>query len=126
MELAIAACLGWVITTCLFAYLLLKLVERQHEERAAHRIEVDAQRQDTTAQAQSHREEIAALNQARIEEVANLLQRIQAPQYATAEHAGRNATPDPPPLDYEDDAALIAQAQERMDEFSADLEARLH
>lgn len=126
MALALAACLGWVVTTCLFAYLLLKVLDRQSEERAAHRIEVDVQRQENAEAAKSHREEIAALNQARIEEVANLLQRIQAPEQATAEHAGRNATSDPPPLDYEDDEALLAEAQDRMDAFGRDLEARLH
>lgn len=121
---AVAACLGWAVTTCLFGYLLLRVLDRQSEERQAHRIEVDVQRQENAQAAKSHREEIAALNQARIEEVANLLQRIQAPEQATAEHAGRGATPDPPPLDYEDDEALLAEAQERMDAFAADL--RLH
>lgn len=123
LYVALTACFGWVATTCLFAYLLLKVLERQNEERAAHRIEVDVQRQENAQASRSHREEIAALNQARIEEVANLLQRIQAPEYATAEHAGRNATPDPPPLDYEDDVGLLAEAQARMDEFASDLEA---
>jgi hypothetical protein len=55
----------------------------------------------------SHREEMAAFNQARLEEIANLLQRIQAPEAAVAQHAGNNAQEDPERLDLEDDLAVV-------------------
>lgn len=86
---------GWVATTCLFVYLLLKLTERQAEERVAHRIEVDAQRQENAEVAKSHREEIA-----------NLLQRIQAPEVAVANHVAATFQ-DPPQPDLDDDEALL-------------------
>jgi hypothetical protein len=121
MELALAALPG-VITSCLLAYVLKLVLDRHAEERQAHRIEIDVQRQDNASVAKSHREEIAALNQARIEEVANLLQRIQAPEVAVAEHATRDAFVDPPPVDLEDDGQIVANAQQRLEAFAAELE----
>ena len=62
----------------------------------------------------SHREEIAALNQARMVETADLLQRIQAPEAAVAAHAGGTGLPDPPPVNLDDDQQMLAVYEERM------------
>jgi hypothetical protein len=63
----------------------------------------------------SHREEIAALNQARMQETADLLQRIQAPDQAVATHAGDTARPDPPPLNLDDDDQMLEAYRERLE-----------
>jgi uncharacterized membrane protein YhiD involved in acid resistance len=104
-----------IVFVVLFLRALREKDERQDAERKAHREEVSHLHE-------SHRQEIAQLNQARIEEVASLCQRIQAPEVAVVDHAAQNAQPDPPPLDLEDDAAVIANAEARMEEFARDLE----
>lgn len=64
--------------------------------------------------ADSHRKDVAALHQARMEETADLLQRIQAPEQAAASHGAKDALPDPPPVNLEDDEAMLAAYEERM------------
>lgn len=129
---ALAASIGWLITTCLLLWVMERRDRRSQEERTterkAHRDEVaqaaralleQAQHHSSaiTAMAESHRQEIAALNQARCEEVANLCQRIQAPEQAAMTHAAANALPDPVPLDIEDDAELIANREAMLRQF---------
>lgn len=62
----------------------------------------------------SHRQEIAQLNQARMEETADLLQRIQAPEQAVASHVAETAPPDPPPLNLDNDLEMIEEYERRM------------
>lgn len=88
MELALAALPG-VITSCLLAWVLSLVLERQNEERQAHRIEVDR------------------LATVHADQVAGLLQRIQAPQVAVSEHAATHFPPDPIHPDLDDDDALM-------------------
>lgn len=97
MELLFA--LPGVITTCLLVFVLLKVLERQNEERQGHRIEVD---QLVSAQ----REQIERLIGVHRKEVANLCQRIQAPQVAVAQHIPSDLPQDPPQVDLDDDATL--------------------
>lgn len=127
MELALAALPG-VITSCLLVWVLLQVMKTHSDERTAHRTEVTAAAraydERTAGLVSSFREEISALNQARIEEVANLLQRIQAPEAAVAQHAGRNAGPDDPPLDLEDDMAMLEERERMLDNFRSELEGR--
>jgi hypothetical protein len=123
MELALAALPG-VITSCLLAWVLSQVLARQNEERQAHRIEIDGCRQDTAELVRSHREEMAAFNQARLEEVANLLQRIQAPEAAVAQHAGNNAQEDPERLDLEDDLAVVENYEHSLKQALAEMVGR--
>lgn len=81
----------------------------------------ERQRQDT--QQSEHRREVAELNQARIEETHGLLQRIQSPDTAVAQHAGAVAPPDPAPLSLEDDAAMLEAYEERMRNMGLDVGA---
>lgn len=107
MELALAALPG-VVTSCLLAWLLLKVLERQSEERQAHRIEIDG------------------LNTGHRKEVADLLQRIQAPMAAVADHSiAQNAVPDPPPIDLEDDMALLDQRERDLEQLARELEGSM-
>lgn len=55
----------------------------------------------------SHREEVAALNQARMEETANLLQ-------ATAQDVADSSLPDPAPVNLNDDAEMFDVYEERI------------
>src|SRR4051812_7290884 len=97
MELLFA--LPGILTTCLLVFVLLKVLERQNEERVAHRIEID---QLVSAQ----REQIERLIGVHRKEVANLCQRIQAPQVAVAQHIPSALPQAPPQVDLDDDATL--------------------
>lgn len=123
MALAFAALPG-VITSCLLAWVLSQVLGRQSEERQAHRIEIDGCRQDMAELVRSHREEMAAFNQARLEEVANLLQRIQAPEAAVAQHAGQNAQEDPERLDLEDDLAVVENYGQSLEQALSEIAGR--
>jgi uncharacterized protein len=123
MQLALIALPG-VITSCLLAWVLSQVLSRQNEERQAHRIEVDGCRQDMAELVRSHREEMAAFNQARLEEVANLLQRIQAPEAAVAQHAGQNAQEDPERLDLEDDLAVVENYEQTLKQALTEMVGR--
>jgi hypothetical protein len=65
---------------------------------------------------------MAALNQARCEEVSNLCQRIQAPVFAAAAHDGRDAEAPIPSVNPESDEDYWEAAEQRMDALRADLE----
>jgi hypothetical protein len=132
--IALAACLGWVVTTCLFVWVLKLILTRQDEERRAHRTEVahaaralgemsQAHRLELAGIAASHSADMAAVHAThgeRIEklieghrqEVANLCQRLQAPQVAVAEHVGQNTLQDPPQVDLEN-SAMLSEIQRR-------------
>lgn len=114
MELLLA--LPGVITSCLLAWLLLKLLERQGEERAQHRIEVDSL-------TRSHAEQSQRENEAHRKEVADLCQRLQAPQQAVVTHASLQGPSDPPPLDLENDLEMIAARERALEEFAETLAA---
>lgn len=45
--------------------------------------------------------------------IQDLCQRIQAPHAAVAEHAAKDAQPDPPPVDLDDDAQMFEVRKER-------------
>lgn len=99
IALSIALCFalaGWALTVHLFLKQLGEQTRVTSEER------------------ESHRTEIAQLHQARVEEVANLLQRIQAPDTAVAMHAAENAPQDPVYPDMEDDAQLLAHYEQKL------------
>lgn len=107
MELVLAALPG-VITSCLLGFVLFRLLDRQNEERQAHRIEVDA------------------LTRAHAEQITELCQRIQAPVAAIGEYAVRNAEPDPDPIDLEDDAALLLREREQqLQDLARQLEGQM-
>lgn len=126
MELALAALPG-VITSCLLAWLLVRLLDKQNDERTAHRAEVaalgTAYAADVSAIHATHSEQLGALLDAHRQEVANLCQRLQAPEIAVAEHLGQQAPPDPPPVDLEDDLALISEREKALREFAEELAA---
>lgn len=117
MDLVLAALPG-VITSCLLGFVLAKLLDRHADERQAHRDEVAAAARALLEQVQMHRIEVDSLTRQHAEqtqklleahrrEVANLCQRLQAPDVAVAEHVGQNTTFDPPSVDLADDQALI-------------------
>lgn len=106
MELLLA--LPGVITSCLLAYVLKLATDKHAEERAQHRIEVD----HLTTQ---NSEQIARLNDAHSRQVANLCQRLQAPQIAVAEHVGQSTVHDPSQTDIENDELLAKIAQRELD-----------
>jgi hypothetical protein len=81
--------------------------ELHGRERTEHRKEV-------VDLVHTYREELAQLNQTRMEETANLLQRIQAPEQAVASHVAETAPPDPPPVDLEDDEEMFRVREERL------------
>lgn len=118
MELALAALPG-VVISCLFIWLLVRVFDKQNDERAAHRIEVDrvttANGQQTAALVATHGEQIAKLTDAHRREVANLCQRLQAPQIAVAEHVGQTTIHDPAQVDIENDDLLSQIAQRELD-----------
>lgn len=126
LYLALAACLGWVATTCLLVWVLYRFAEGQREERQSHRIEIDACRQELTELAKAHAEQLERIGEAHRKEVANLLQRIQAPQIAVAEHVGQNTTADPPQPDLDDDEALyeIRKRERELDSLAEMLQGR--
>lgn len=70
-------------------------------------------------QGESFRAELASLHQARMEEVANLTQRIQAPKEAVASHQAHQAGPDPLPVRLENDEDMFEAYQERIDNLGA-------
>lgn len=116
MELLLAALPG-VVTTCLLVWVLAKVLERQNEERQSHRIEVDALNS-------AHAEQLAKLIDGQRREVANLCQRLQAPQIAVAEHVGQNTIADPIQPDLNDDLALLRERERELEQMSRDLELR--
>lgn len=133
MELALAALPG-VITSCLLVYVLLKALERQNEERKAHRSEVasaaralgemaQAQRAELVALAATHTADLAAIHSTHREQIETLLQRIQAPEVAVANHAAERFPADPPQYDLDDDLALMNDAERRMRELAEELAA---
>ena len=102
MHLVIAALPG-VITTCLLVWVLKTVLDRQAEERQAHRAEVDR---------------IASTHS---EQVDRLLQRIQAPEVAVSERVATHFPEDPPQIDLEDDLALIEQRERDLDRLAQEL-----
>lgn len=101
-----------------FALMFRQLASREALERAdlLDRIaQAERSQRDVLAALHlSHRQEIAALNRARVEETANLLQRIQAPDAAVAQHAAGAAGPDPPPVNLESDDELFELYEQRV------------
>jgi hypothetical protein len=139
MELALAALPG-VITSCLLVWVLSTVLSRQSVERKAHRDDiarlVTANRDevagltasysaDLAATHATHREQLDSLVDKHRREVADLCQRIQAPQIAVAEHAGQNTT-DLPSVDIADDKALqaIAERERNLDRMWGELHSR--
>ena len=86
-----------------------------HRDHTRHLAEL-ADRQDQRDR--SFREELAALNQARVEETASLLQRIQAPEQAVVSHVADTAPPDPVPVRLENDDEMFAAYQQRLEALS--------
>jgi hypothetical protein len=86
-----------------------------HREHSRYLLERD-QRQDERDR--SFREELAALNQARMEETASLLQRIQAPAQAVVSHVADQAPPDPAPVRLENDEEMFEAYRERIESLS--------
>lgn len=145
MDLALAALPG-VITTCLLVWALKVVLDRQNDERKAHRTEVAAAARALGEMAQAQRAELASLaasysadlaavhathreqTQALIEihrrEVATLCQRIQAPQVAVAQHMPQDLPSDPHQPDIEDDLALLNDRKRELDRLEAELQIR--
>lgn len=128
--LAIAACVLWAVTTCVLIVVFLRALrekdERQVQEVALHRVEIEGFLTRQEALLAAHREEIAALVRSQRAEVADLCQRIQAPQIAVAAHTAQNASPDPfqPHLDDDDALLEIRRREQELDSMAATLTLR--
>ena len=128
MEFVLAALPG-VVTSCLLAYVLRFTLDRHSEERQAHRIEIDQRAEAHSSQVSAllalHTEQMAKSSEAHRREIADLCQRIQAPQVAVQEHAGRYAGPDPLQPDLDDDEVLaeIKRREEDMFRLAEELAA---
>lgn len=122
--LAAGTCLGWVLTTCLFGWLLAKREESARIERDGLRGELSNARADLTTLAKDHSDQLERISEAHRKEVGNLCQRIQAPEIAVAEHVGQNTLRDPVSVDIENDEVL-AEIQRRENDLRL-LEQSIH
>lgn len=114
METTLAACLGWVVTTCLLVRLLVARERAADTEREELRTDVRTAQTEIASLARAHAEQLERLTEAHRKEVGNLCQRIQAPEIAVAEHLGQTAR-DPAQVDLENDQALAEIAKREAD-----------
>ena len=117
LYVALTACLGWVATACLFIWLLFKRDSSAAAEREVLRTEIRVAQSEITSLVRGHAEQLERITESHRKEVADLCQRIQAPETAVMTHIAANVPPDPPPLDLENDLALIEQRDRELREL---------
>ena len=102
-----------------FVWLVLAILDSHAVDlanlRKDHRRDLVDLMERLDAKDRSHREEMAAFHQARVEEVQNMAQRIQAPKEAAVSHQAAQAPPDPPPVNLEDDNDMFEAYRERLE-----------